>query len=78
MLTKTITALGNSNCIPLDKTLSEMLGVGRGSIVKIKIEDNRMIVEPLTEEQIENKMVETGKRIAKKHSRLMKRLAEDK
>ena len=78
MLTKTITTLGNTNCIPLDKTMSEQLGVEKGSVVKIRFEGSKMIVEPISSAELDDKIVEAGKRVSKKHSRAMKRLAEGK
>jgi antitoxin component of MazEF toxin-antitoxin module len=76
MLTKTITALGNSNCIPLDKTMSEQLGVGRGDAVRIIFEGQRMIVEPLSKEELNQMVLKAGRRVAKKHKGLLKRLAK--
>lgn len=76
MVTKTIKQWGSGNCIPLDKTMLDILGIDRGSVVKIAFEGNRMIVEPMTVAEVDDRIVETGRKLAKKHHKLMKKLAE--
>lgn len=49
---KTITYSGNSFALILDKAVCRVLGIGHGSIVKLAIEDGRLIVERTNEHRI--------------------------
>jgi len=46
MVTRALKKFGNSRCIPLDKTLLEILGINyENAQVNIRIEDNKLIIE---------------------------------
>jgi antitoxin component of MazEF toxin-antitoxin module len=76
MLTKVISALGNSSCIPLDQATAKLLGVEKGSVVKITFEGAKMIVEKLSEVEHKDMIKTSGRKNMQDHSKLMKRLAK--
>jgi antitoxin component of MazEF toxin-antitoxin module len=47
MLTKRLTKIGDSTGIVIDKPIMDLLGFSRGDEVQLKIEDHRLVIEPL-------------------------------
>jgi antitoxin component of MazEF toxin-antitoxin module len=76
MLIKVISALGNSSCIPLDQSILKLLGVDKGDVVRITFEGSKMIVEKLSEAEHKDMIMTSGRKVIKKHSKVLKRLAK--
>ncbi len=51
MISRAVKKFGNSKCLPLDKTLIEILGIDyENAKVKIMIENSRLIIEKYTDD----------------------------
>jgi antitoxin MazE len=75
-MVKTLTRLGNSSALIIDRPIMDLLEIDGQTPLKITVEGRRIIVEPLTAEEraahFKGVMEETGQ----KHAELFKRLAK--
>ena len=76
MLVKPIAKLGNSQCMPLDKTMLSLLEADSNSVLKITFEGRRMIVEAISKEEYEKHALKVADEVMEKHAGLFKRLAD--
>lgn len=76
MVVRKITRLGNSSAIPLDATLKQLMDIDNGDNVKITIEGRKLIVEPLTEVEEQERFEELARKTGEKHAELFRRLAK--
>lgn len=75
---KTLTPIGNSEGIILDKTLLGLLGLERGAAVEIQIEGDTMTVRRASKEAIEGRATRFNaarKHVLAKHGGTLKKLA---
>ena len=76
MLTKSLKKVGNSQAIFLDKTLLGLVHAQEDTTFKITVEGTRIILEPVTEQEIREEMMSAAKRVMKTHSPTLKKLAK--
>ncbi len=76
MVVKKITRLGNSSAIPLDATLKQLMDIDNGDNVKITIEGRKLIVEPLTEVEEQERFEAIARRTLVQNAELFRRLAK--
>ncbi|NLF82628.1 MAG: hypothetical protein GX568_01405 [Candidatus Gastranaerophilales bacterium] len=58
MILRELKKLGNSKCLPLDKTLQEVLGLDpENPVVNITIKNNRLIIEKAREYEEPNRFL---------------------
>ncbi len=75
---KKLVKVGNSQAIVLDKAIIELLGMGEGSAVSLKLENGRLIVEPVHCESIsEDSRVQSAyEKFTKRYDSTLKKLAK--
>lgn len=82
MLTKRLTAVGNSVGLILDKTLLDLLDLHEGAEVQLQIETGKLIISPVpsspTRDSATNrgKILAAHKRVLKKHAGTLRKLAK--
>jgi len=75
-MVKTLTRLGNSSALIVDRTMMELLEIQPDTPLKVTVEGRRMIVEPLTEEERKERVRAASKRVIDKNAELFRRLAK--
>jgi len=76
MMVKKLTRQGNSAALIMDRTLMQLMDIDGDSLVKITVENRRMIVEPLRDEEREKKFQGVMQKTGKKNAELFRRLAK--
>jgi antitoxin component of MazEF toxin-antitoxin module len=75
IMVKTLTRLGNSSALIIDKTLMELLGIDTDTPLKLTVEKRRLIVEAQPKSDRTDEFSAALKRVNKTHSATFKRLA---
>ena len=76
MLTKKITALGNSAAIVLPKDILALMNVGIGDEVELSMVDKSLVVKPLTEKARQELFESALKTVMVERKDLLERLAK--
>ncbi|KAF0250044.1 MAG: hypothetical protein FD167_555 [bacterium] len=77
MLTKKITAVGNSGAVLLSKDLLAILDVKIGDEVEIKVVDDALILRSMKQEERSEKFNLAAKKVLEKRRSALVRLAKD-
>lgn len=73
---KSLTMIGNSMGIIIDKPILDLLGISRESEVEITTDGRRLIIEPAEETGDTVEVRKLSKKVLKTHSKTFQKLAE--
>lgn len=73
---KTLSRVGNSQALILDKTMLELIGVDASGEVELHIEGNRLIVTPAHDDKRRKQLDASSGMLMKRFAKTYKRLAE--
>ncbi len=76
MLTKKVTALGNSAAIVLPKDILAMMNIGIGDEVELSMVDKSLVVKPLTEKARQELFQSALQTVMVERKELLERLAK--
>ena len=76
MLIKPIAKLGNSQCMPLDKTMLGLLEADANGFLKICFEGRKMIVEAVSREDYDRHVLKVADEVMETHAGIFKKLAD--
>jgi len=76
MIAKKLTKVGNTQAVVLDKTLLSLVDADSESTFKVSIEGKKIILEPMTQAQIDKMALEASQKIRKTQSNVFKKLAK--
>ncbi len=78
---KKLSRHGNSHAIIIDKPILELLNIDETTGLKISTDGNRIVIEPMKAESLENiddsKLRQAYEKVSKKYGRALKKLAEN-
>lgn len=76
---KSLSAIGNSLGLVIEKPILELLNITRDTELEVTTDGTRLIIEPVRELEAEGRRGRVGaatKRVMKNHDRTLRRLAE--
>ena len=73
---KSLTMIGNSMGIIIDKPILDLLGISRESEVEITTDGRRLIIEPAEKTGDTVEVRKLSKKVLKTHSKTFRKLAE--
>lgn len=76
MIAKKLTKVGNTQAVILDKTLLSLVDADTESTFKVSIEGNKIVLEPMTQSQIDKMSLEASEKIRKTQKNVFKKLAK--
>jgi antitoxin component of MazEF toxin-antitoxin module len=76
MVTKTLTKVGNSQAMFLDKTVLGLVDAGTDTIFKITIEGRKIVLEPISPQDLQAHTMKLAREVMDTQSPVLKKLAE--
>lgn len=76
MLVKTLTRLGNSSALVIDRTLMNLMGIDPETPLKVTVEGRKLTVEPLSDKERAKQFTAAMTRTGRKNARLFRKLAK--
>jgi len=76
MKLKHLTRQGNSLAIIIDRPILDMLDINEQTPLKLTTDKGRIILEPVSEQEIERRFSGASDKVEKRFGRMFKRLAE--
>jgi len=76
MIAKKLTKVGNTQAVVLDKTLLSLVDASSESIFRISIEDKKIILEPMTQKEVDRLALDKSDKIRAKQKNVFKKLAK--
>ena len=76
MISKKLSKVGNSQALLLDKTLLGLVNADAGSTFKISVEGSRIILEPMSQKELDRQALEASAKIRKVQKNVFKKLAK--
>ncbi len=76
MIAKKLTKVGNTQAVVLDKTLLSLVDASAESTFKISIEDKKIILEPMTQKEIDRLTLDSSDKIRATQKNVFKKLAK--
>ena len=76
MFIKKLTRQGNSSALVIDKPILDLLDITRDTSLKVTIQGRQLIIEPLSEEEVNARFEKSMKQIGSKNARGFRRLAQ--
>jgi len=76
MKLKHLTRQGNSLAIIIDRPILDMLDINEKTPLKLTAEGRKIILEPVSEEELEQRFSAAADKVEKRFGRMFKRLAE--
>jgi antitoxin MazE len=73
---KTLSRVGNSQALILDKSMLELIGVDESGEAELHIEGSRLIVSPVHDEKRRKQLDAASGKLIKRFAKTYKRLAE--
>lgn len=73
---KTLSRVGNSQALILDKTMLALIGVEAGGEVELHIEGSKLIVSPVQDQRRRKQPDAASRTLIKRFAKTYKRLAE--
>ena len=73
---KNLTVIGNSLGIIIEKPILDLLGINRETQLKMITDGNRLILEPVKEEDKTAKIKAATRRVMKNHDKTLRELAK--
>jgi antitoxin component of MazEF toxin-antitoxin module len=77
MKIKHLTRQGNSLAVIIDKPILDMLDIDEKTPLKLTSEGRKIILEPMSEKEIEQRFLAAADKVEKRFGRALKRLAEN-
>lgn len=75
MKLKHLTRQGNSLAIIIDRPILDMLDINEKTMLKLTTENGRIILEPISAEEIDRRFKVAADKVEKRFGRALKRLA---
>ena len=72
---KTLTAIGNSLGIVIEKPILELLGITKDTVLEMRTDGERLIIEPVKSARA-RKLTAASKRVLKNHDETFRKLAK--
>ena len=76
MIAKKLTKVGNTQAVILDKTLLSLVDADTESTFKISVEGKKIVLELLSQSQIDRLALEASNKIRKTQNNVFKKLAK--
>lgn len=76
MVAKKLTKVGNTQAIVLDKTILGLIDADSESTFKVSIEGKKIVLEPMTQKEVDKLALEASDRIRKTQKNVFKKLAK--
>jgi antitoxin component of MazEF toxin-antitoxin module len=76
MKLKHLTRQGNSLAVIIDKPILDMLDITEQTPLKLNVDGRKIILEPISEEEVERRFTTAADKVEKKFGRMFKRLAQ--
>lgn len=76
MLTKTLSKIGNSQALFLDKTILSLAGAGVDTLFKITVEGHRIVLEPVSKQELHEHTMKLAREVMDVQAPVLKKLAE--
>ncbi len=76
MIAKKLTKVGNTQAVVLDKTLLSLVNASAESTFKISIEDKKIILEPMTQKEVDRLALDSSDKIRATQKNVFKKLAK--
>ena len=77
MKTLALRQIGNSKGVILDKTILELIGADDENVIfALKIENNEIVLRPLTRKEQKDMIKKAGKQVGNEQAPILKKLAE--
>ncbi len=73
---KNLTVIGNSLGIIIEKPILDLLGINRETQIELTTDGNRLILEPVKEEDKTAKIKAATRRVMKNHDKNLRELAK--
>lgn len=76
MKIKHLTKVGNSQALIIDRAILDLVEIDEQTPLKLGVEGRRIIIEPLSEKEIERRFGKAADKVERRFSKMFKRLAE--
>ncbi len=76
MIAKKLTKVGNTQAMVLDKTLLSLVDAGSDSTFKISVEGKKIVLEPMSQKEVDRLALEASDSIRHKQKNVFKKLAK--
>jgi antitoxin MazE len=76
MKIKHLSRVGNSAALVIDRPILELLDITERTPLKLSVEGRKLIVEPLPDEEIDQRVRKAADKVERRHAKLFKRLAK--
>jgi antitoxin component of MazEF toxin-antitoxin module len=76
MIAKKLTKVGNTQAVVLDKTLLSLIDADSDSTFKVSIEGKKIVLEPMTQKEVERLALEASDKIRRTQKNVFKKLAK--
>lgn len=76
MVVKKLTRQGNSAALVIDKPILDLLDINQDTPLKITVNGRQLIIEPLSDEEVDARFDKVMKKTGKKNAELFRRLAK--
>ena len=76
MVVKKLTRQGNSSALIIDRRILELLDIDQDTQLKMTIKGRQLIVEPLEEDELQERFKKAMRRTGEKHAKGFERLAK--
>lgn len=73
---KNLTVIGNSLGLIIEKPILDILGITRESVLEMKTDGRRLIIEPLKEPNRDEHIRNLTRKVINTHAKTFKKLAE--
>jgi len=73
---KTLTTIGNSLGIIIEKPFLNLLGIGKETLLEMKTDGERLIIEPIKNDKKTTKIKKATRRVTKSHDKTLRELAK--
>lgn len=76
MVVKKLTRQGNSAALVIDKPILDLLDITQDTPLKITVNGRQLIIEPLSDDEVDARFDKAMKKTGKKNAELFRRLAK--
>ncbi|HEY2584126.1 MAG TPA: hypothetical protein VGI81_00005, partial [Tepidisphaeraceae bacterium] len=68
--------VGNSSALIIDRAILDLVEIDEQTPLKLGVEGRRIVIEPMSEEEIEKRFGKAADKVERRFSKMFKRLAE--
>lgn len=76
MKIKHLTRVGNSSALIIDRAILDMVDIDEQTPLKLAIEGRKIVIEALTEAEIESRLGKAADKVERRFSKMFKNLAK--